>query len=35
MEKMDAVFHVEQQVFNYRVAGVLIEAGHINSSLKG
>jgi 8-oxo-dGTP pyrophosphatase MutT (NUDIX family) len=29
MEKMDAVFHVEQQVFNYRVAGVLIEAGHI------
>lgn len=29
MEKMDAVFHVEHQVFNYRVAGVLIENGYV------
>ncbi|MFD1359461.1 NUDIX hydrolase [Fictibacillus halophilus] len=26
---MDAVFHVEHQVFNYRVAGVLIQDGHV------
>jgi 8-oxo-dGTP pyrophosphatase MutT (NUDIX family) len=29
MEKMDAVFHVEHQVFNYRVAGVLIQDGYV------
>lgn len=29
MGKMDAVFHVEHQVFNYRVAGVLIQDGHV------
>jgi 8-oxo-dGTP pyrophosphatase MutT (NUDIX family) len=26
---MDAVFHVEHQVFNYRVAGILIQDGHV------
>ncbi|MCM3719568.1 NUDIX hydrolase [Fictibacillus phosphorivorans] len=26
---MDAVFHVEHQVFNYRVAGVFIQEGHV------
>lgn len=29
MEKMDAVFHVEHQVFNYRVAAVMIKDGHV------
>lgn len=26
---MDAVFHVEHQVFNYRVAAVMIEDGRV------
>jgi 8-oxo-dGTP pyrophosphatase MutT (NUDIX family) len=29
IRKMDAVFHVEHQVFNYRVAGVLMQDGHV------